>query len=800
MRKFLIYFSLILVVLILGAVAWMMYLKYRSLPDYQQITDVRGLTSEVLVYRDSNAIPSIIAQNEADLYRVTGYVMAQDRLWQMDLLRRATSGRLAEIFGDDLIETDLLMRALRIPEKSQLVLSKSDPEIVAALEAFADGVNQFIESHKSKLPFEFFVLGYKPEAWKPEHSLNLIGYISWDLNASWRNEITLYRLIEKLGREKCATLIPDIAAQKTFVHPSFAPDSLSQRISLSMLSASDKLQDLNLGVFEASNNWAVAPSKTKNGKALLCNDMHLGLFAPGIWYQLHQTIPGKLNVTGVALPGSPVIVSGHNDRIAWGMTNVMLDDIDFYLESVNPADSNQYKLDGEWRNMKLKNEVIVSKSGKKVEQTLRFTHRGPVISQLKGFTDKTISMHWLGNEFSNEMRTIYLLNRAANWIDFREAVKTFISISQNIAYADVDGNIGLQTSAGIPIRKEGYIFIQPGDTSEYDWTGLVPFEELPFTYNPPEGFVASANSKTVPDNYPYYISYWYEQSYRTDRIRELLAAGNHDVASMIRIQTDQVSKMAQKYREPLLQVLSNIKTPKTENALKAEQVLNNWDGSYGIESSGACIFDLFFYNFVKNMVSDEMGSELFDQWSKDKISVRNLFENVWNNKSTVWCDIITTPGTTESFNEIVQMSFDETVETLMLRLGPSTENWKWGQLHTLQLKHPLAKVALLDKVFGLSTKKYLCNGSFHTVAPYAYSTASMPFEVTHGASHRHVYEVGNWDASQTIIPTGQSGIPSSNYYCNQTDDYVNFKYHPDCFSTESVFISSKYKQLFRPLR
>jgi len=259
---------------------------------------------------------------------------------------------------------------------------------------------------------------------------------------------------------------------------------------------------------------------------------------------MHHVIEGELNVTGVVLPGAPYVIAGHNEDIAWGMTNVTVDDLDFYLETINPSDSNQYLLNGEWVDMRIVEEEIRVKGQKDpLKRYIRYTHRGPVVSSFKGVKDKVISIRWQGNEFSNEVRSVHLLNRAENWEDFRNAVRTFNSVNQNIVYADRFGNIGLQTSAGIPIRKEGGIPVYPGDTSLYDWQGQVPFEELPFSYNPECGYVSSANNKTVDESYPYYIGSWFSLPNRIGRIREMLeekeVLGTDDFKRMLRDQHSQ---------------------------------------------------------------------------------------------------------------------------------------------------------------------------------------------------------------------------------------------------------------------
>ena len=300
----------------------------RALPDYNEDVALEGITGEVVVYRDAYAVPHIFAENEGDLYRSVGYCMAQDRLWQMDLIRRACTGRLSEIFGEELVETDLMVRALRIPEKSDLVLSKCEPALIDALEAFCDGVNQYIEMQEGKLPPEFSILGYNPEKWLPEHSIHLIGYMAWDLSLPWSHEIFMGRILEEFGEEMYRDIALDISTQTSFV----VPESTTQLSELDVLFDLAKkfrsLEDLGLTVFKGSNNWVVAGKKSTTGKPIFANDMHLAIFAPGIWYQMHQVVEGKLDVTGVMLPGAPSIVAGHNEHIAWGNTNVMVDDLE----------------------------------------------------------------------------------------------------------------------------------------------------------------------------------------------------------------------------------------------------------------------------------------------------------------------------------------------------------------------------------------------------------------------------------------------------------------------------------------
>ena len=778
---------LIAAVLIAGAIL-VRSVARKGLPDYGTNVELAGVTDEVQVYRDACGIPHIYAQNESDLYRAVGYCMAQDRLWQMDLLRRACTGRLSEIFGEELVETDLLMRSLRMTEKSRMILEDaSDPMVLACL-AFADGVNRYIESHIDRLPPEFIILRYKPEEWLPEHSINLVGYMGWDLRLSWSEEVVLDKIRRLFGDDKAKELVPDMTLHKTAVYPGWES---------TLLSGGNQLRNLGLVVFGGSNNWAVSGKRSENGKPILANDMHLGLNSPGIWYQMHQVVEGAVNVTGVVLPGQPFVVAGHNDRIAWGFTNVMVDNVDFYLEKINPENPHQYEFNGEWREMEVRAEEIKISGDKTVLEELRFSHRGPIVSRFHAAEESAISMRWIGNDYSDELRSVYLVNRAANWDEFRDAMKTFISVSQNTVYADVDGNIGLYCCAGVPVRKDGYTnAIFPGWTDEYDWQGIVPFDELPHSFNPERGYVSSANNRTTGENYPHYISHWFFPPTRIDRIREMLEEKDHlSVADFQRMHADQKSKLVERIKPKIITELE-----KSDDWGDLEkQILgafSSWDGVLSRTSLEASVFEKFLCQYTENLLLDEMGDELYADFLDSGLLRDYTIDNTMEAAESLWSDDKNTPDKTESFTDIVQKSFKETVAFLRERNGRNTDKWQWGQIHRLTLGHPLGSVKVLDWLFGFNSGPFEVGGSDHTVCPYSYP-AGAPFDVTWGASHRHIYTLADWDESLTVIPTGVSGIPASPHYCDQTKLYVENEYHPDYFSRKMVEKNAKYRMIIR---
>ena len=796
MKKILLYAGAFIILLIAGGLIFLNQFKTKALPDYDEDVKLTGLTAEVTVFRDSLAIPHVYATNEKDLYTAVGYLMAQDRLWQMDLLRRVTQGRLAEIFGKGFVDADVLFRALRFTEKSERIYAEAEPNLRESLDAFTAGVNQYIANAGKKLPPEFGILGYKPEPWQPVNSLNLIGYMAWDLSSGWTFEIVLDQLRDMVGPELANFVVADPdSVHTTATQTGFHLDKKTLAAFNNLSKTVSVVDKLGLDIFRGSNNWAVSGKKSTTGKPLLANDMHLGLNIPGIWYQMHQVIPGKLNVTGVVLPGQPMVIAGHNDKIAWGFTNVMTDDTDFYLETINPSNPGQYRLDGQWRDLKTVEEVIRIKGGDSVIRYNLFTHRGPIISGMKKVSDKTLSLRWMGNEPSNEMRTVYYLNRATDWTSFRDALKTFISVNQNVVYADQEGNIGLQSTIGIPIRQGNRTLVSPGDTSLYDWKGIVPFEELPYTFNPECGYVSSANCKTAPNDYPYYISSWFLLPYRLDRIREMLAAKEKlSVEDFRQIQTDQRSKMAEKFTRYFVSHL-NLTDGLNEKEKALYEKMRNWDFSMAADRAEPLIFEKWYWLTGVNLMKDQLDSALFEGIIGDKTLFENFMENVLVHPECGWVDDLSTSSVKETLGNIIGASFRESVRVLSETCGENPDYWKWGDVHTFTITHPLASVKMLDKVFKLSRGPFAVGGSFHTVEPYS-NPLDQPSKVSSGASERHIFDLSNWDHSLTVIPTGESGIPSSSHFCDQTEMYIGNRYHPDYFSAATVQAAKRYRMKF----
>jgi penicillin amidase len=440
--------------------------------------------------------------------------------------------------------------------------------------------------------------------------------------------------------------------------------------------------------------------------------------------------------------------------------------------------------------MDIKKEIINIKGGKKDSIIIKYTHRGPVISGLRNLNNISLSMRWSGYDFSDELRSVSLLNRAAGWDEFRTAISTFRSVSQNFAYADVDGNIGLNTGGGIAIRKGNGSIIRDGATDEYDWKGYVPFDQLPSIYNPAIGFISSANNRTVTEGYPYYISSDFELPYRINRIRQMLSEkGTFNIEDFKRMILDQHSDYAA-LLTPLILKLKDRKSELTDAEAEALNTLSGWDYDMNASLVAPTIFEFFRISFMKNLLADELGDLYNTIYYK---AGEYYIYRILKTGPDEWVDNINTPKK-ETLDDIVLTSFKDCISSVSQLHGKTQDRWKWGDIHKITIEHPLGSVRILDRIFSLNSHTYSIGGSFHTVSPYSYGEG---FKVNHGASERHIFNTANWDDSYTIIPTGESGIPSGEFYLSQTKAYLDGKFYKDAFSEDAVKAAAKYKLVLK---
>ncbi|MCX6038210.1 MAG: penicillin acylase family protein, partial [Chloroflexi bacterium] len=502
----------------------------QSFPQTDREIQLSGLEGPVDVYRDNMGIPHIYAASLHDLFMAQGYVHAQDRFWQMDFWRHIGSGRLSEMFGDSQVETDTFLRTLGWRQVAEQELATYDPESVAILEAYAEGVNAYLADHQgTAISLEYGILkiltpGYKPEPWTPVNTLTWAKAMAWDLRGNVDEEIERAILLKTLTPEQVAQLFPSYPADHPVIIPGMGraatiPSAGRSLPDLDWASVQTRFSALDAllgpsGAGIGSNSWAVSGSLTATGMPLLANDPHLGIQMPSIWYQigLHcrpVSAACPCEVAGFSFAGVPGVVIGHNQNIAWGFTNTGPDVMDLFIEKINPDNPNQYENNGQWVDMTLRTETITVGGGEPIPLTVRSTRHGPIISDTGGdWTDFSqqagielpenyaISLRWTALEPSTIFQAIWGFNKAANWDDFRQAASKFTTPAQNLLYADVQGNIGYQMPGNIPIRKNGDGTLPvPGWTDEYEWTGYIPFDKLPYVFNPSKGYIVTANNE-----------------------------------------------------------------------------------------------------------------------------------------------------------------------------------------------------------------------------------------------------------------------------------------------------------------
>jgi penicillin G amidase len=764
----------------------------KGLVNYTGEIYIDKLKENVTVFRDQRGMPHIYASNKHDLYFATGFVTAQERLWQMDLIRRSGAGRLSEIFGKKFIETDKFFRCLGICEKSRKVIENEDPEIRRFLQDYIDGVNFYILKAGKNLPPEFMILNYKPDLWSMEDIASIIGLIGWNLaDHSLDIELFYNKALANLGYEVTAGLFPDNSGTENVVHPDFVTDRGIIDDASSFAVTGKKMKSLGLIGLSASNNWVVSGKKSATGKPLFSNDMHLTITSPGIWMQMHQVVPGELNVTGVLFAGEPFIVAGHNEKIAWGMTNMFVDAIDLYREKINPDNPNQYFFNGNWKDMSIRKERISIRGGAVDTFIIKFTHRGPIISGFKNTGEDAISMKWSGFDESNEIKAVSLLNNASDWKDFKSALGNFRTINQNFAYADTNGNIGMFSGGGIPLRKNTGLLIRDGTTDEYDWKGYLPSNMQPITYNPGKGYVSSANNKVVENNYPYYISSVYIAPYRINRISELLDQKDIlNIDDFKRIINDQYSGCA-KHFVPYILDLKKHSSELTQQEAEVLTLFSNWDYDMNKELICPSIFEYFRISLLKNILGDELG-DLYGELPA--IIADNYLYYLADKGNDGFVDNKMTEKV-ESFDDVVLKSFKDCIKEMEHNYGKNINRWTWGDIHTLTVIHPLGTSKILNFFYRFNSEKYPVGGGDNTINMFR--SLHQGFKVDAGPSVKNIFNPADWDDSYTILPTGESGIPKSEFYLSQTKTFLEGSLYKDAFSDDAVRRAAKYELVLK---
>ncbi len=771
----------VLFLLIVGTAFY--FISQKIINSYNPIVngkeEISGLSDDAEIYRDSLGVPYIFADNLGDAFFTLGYVHAQERMFQMDISRRAGQGRLSEVLGEETVAFDKMFRTIGIHKFAEENYGKLSPETKLALNSYADGVNAYIEKSAGKISAEFDILDYTPEKWEPVHSLIIARMLAWELNISWWSDITYAHLLKKVGAKKTTRIIPDDGKRMPAVVSQLkdSPKKLSD--FLETAKAFRKFTGIE-GSQIGSNNWAVSSKRSSSGRAIIANDPHLPLGIPGKWFFADIHTEGY-NVSGFTIPGVPGVIIGKNNKIAWTITNVMADDADFYSETLDSTKS-RYLLDGEWKKLSKRKELIKIKNKGEAELTVYSTHRGPVISGIHPYkkifplseqAGTTISMRWTALDFSDEIKAIINLNKAGNRSEVENALAGFAVPGQNFVWADISGNIGYVCAAKIPVRKElSGIYIYDGTKAFSDWTGFVPYSEMPKSYNPAENFLASANNR-ISENFPYHISNIWEPPSRINRIKSLLASkGKHGVSDFIKYQNDIYSDHAAEICGYLFNAFDSVRT-KTKKEQEVLYHLKKWDYTMDKGLQAPAVFSVFFGHLLKNTYQDEMGKNLFREFSfMASIPIRSM-SRLLAEKDTVWFDDIRTPAK-ETRNEILRKSFSDAVLFLEKEYGKEIAFWQWGNLHTITLKHLFSgKFSSADKIINSKIKAISGSGTTIMNTEYLFTE---PYETRIGQSMRFIYDFSAPDQVIFILPAGQSGHITSDNYTDMYEKWIEGGY------------------------
>ncbi|MDX1585248.1 MAG: penicillin acylase family protein [Balneolaceae bacterium] len=801
--------TLFVLVLVIGLTGIAIYWTfYRPLPDYNSTTSLSGLNREVKIHWDTFGVPHIYATNKLDLYRAAGYVHAQDRLWQMTLSQLAAEGRFSEFFGKELLPYDRLQRTIgfwRVAKEMEQQLSDSTRSLI---QAYADGVNAYVENHPKSLPIQFALADMEPIPWKVTHTLALSRLMAWDLNIPWKAEISYSLAHQRLSDNQFRQLFPN---EKLYA-ANRQTDTASSSYAGMLIPLLKKQQELDKllnkeGSLKGSNAWAVDGSKSDTGYPLLAGDPHLGLNMPGNWYEIHYNLNGK-NLSGATLAGAPVIILGQNDSLAWSLTNIMLDDTDFFEEAINPLNSNQYVLDtlaGEtlYEEFTVQREVIKIKNDDDTTFTRRVSKHGPVISDIyhdqELIEDRVITMQWTGLDVTNEMEALDKMGWAQSFDEFQEAITSFRVPGQNIIYADKAGNIAQFAAANVPIRNPNPVLIRDGWDPDQDWQGFVPFNRLPRSINPEQGWVANANNAIVNGDYPNYVTAYWHGDYRYQRIRQYLnRSGTANKQLFQLMQNDTYSALAEEVTGYILPVLESYET-QNEYFEPAISYLRNWDFTYSPSETAASIMDVFILEFTRNVLEDELGSEVYDTFINYSGQPVRVITRLMRDGSSLFDNVNTEQEETMQMQIISGM--EDALDYLVMNRGPEPIEWRWEQIHTLTLKAPLfgeaaeeesAPVALKLIVDNILNKgPFPAGGHSYSINNGEYRWTN-PYNMVLGPSIRRIVDFSDLSSTLSILPTGQSGNPLSQYYGDQTESWLNGEYK-FFYQDSSFFNESQYR-------
>ncbi len=820
--KILIIVSVVLAVLAATGAGLVIWSVQRAFPDYGGERVLPSLQADVTVQRDDHGIPHIWADTAEDLFKAQGYVHAQDRFWEMDFRRHVTAGRLSEWFGEDQVETDVFIRTMgwrRVAEEEYELLSADTRRY---LQAYAEGVNAYLsERSGGELGLHYTVLGlvggdYTPEPWSPVDSIAWLKAMAWDLRANMEDEISRSLLAGEVPLDRVEQLWPaypydrhdpivsdaDLATVAPAARVAPVTDPTAAEALVRVQQALDTMPVLlGKGNGIGSNSWVVDGTRTTTGRPMLVNDPHLGPSMPSLWYQIglhcrERTDACPFEAAGYSFSGMPGVVIGHNDRIAWGFTNLNADVSDLYLEQVS---GDSYLVPGGTEPLVTRQETIEVAGADDVVVTVRTTRHGPIVSDAddltravgdsapvaEGSPDRgdgyAVALRWTALDPGRTADAIFALNRARGWADFRAAAALFEVPAQNLVYADVDGHIGYQTPGRIPVRSDGADgrWPVPGWTGTGEWTSFIPFDALPSVLDPESGFVVTANNAVVSNAYPYLLTHDWDYGYRSQRIVDLLTeAGPLDADAMVEIQMDSSNGFA----DTLLPYLLDIDLPDGYYT-DGQDLLRDWDGTQEPDSGAAAYFNAVWRQLLEHTFDDELPDDVEpDGGSRWFEVVRVLLESpndpYWDNVDTV--------DARETREGILQLSMRDARDDLTRLMAKRASDWEWGRVHALTLTDQTfgtSGIGLIERLFNRGP--YRAGGGTDIVQANAWLPADG-FEVTAVPSMRMVVDLADFDASRWIDLTGVSGHPYHDHYADQTELWASGGTIPMLWSSEAV--------------
>ena len=780
-----------------GAAVWYLYPKQVKRSGTQTLT---SLSDRVSVRYDERGVPHIKADNEIDLYRALGYVHAQDRLFQMEMVRRLAQGELAEILGPKLVEVDRLFRTLGIRAHALTTVDRMDKNSPSfkILLAYLDGINQY--QANSPAPVEFDLLKIPKRPFTPQDTLAVSGYLAYSFAAALKTEPALTHVRDKLGPDYLRVFDLEWHAQGV-IKPAAPPTTLGaadwqQLDKLARISA-EALALAGLPQFEGSNAWAVAGNRTASGKPLLAGDPHIGYSAPSVWYEAHLSAPG-FELYGHHQALNPTALLGHNTQFGWTLTMFQNDDMDLIAEKVNPANANQVWHKGQWVELQGRTEKILVKGEEPVTLTLRRSPHGPIITD--AFQDSLgttpVAMWWAFLETENPiLDAFYELNRADTLAKARAAASKIHAPGLNIVWGSAAGDIGWWAAAKLPIRPDNVnpSFILDGSTAESDKLGFYRYTDNPQEENPTRGYIVSANHQPKP-NSGVPVPGYYNLADRGQRLDERLRDDKTqwNIAASQILQLDVQTNYGPRLLAPLFPDLSQIVTDPKERSLL--ESLASWDGSYGAHSITATVFTQFLYELAHGAMADEMGAVQF----KNLLGTRALdtaLPLLAADVTSPWWDNKDTPAV-ETRADTLKVIWRATMTHLQTTLGSNPTAWAWGKAHTLTHGHPLAAQKPLDRLFNIGP--FAAPGAREVPNNLSGSIGPAPWAVSYGPSTRRIIDFADATKAVGINPVGQSGVLFDRHYRDQADTFIKGGYVAQHLSEADVTANTRSQLTLAP--